>query len=193
MWRLNRNDWEMYKVSVPFCPLNLLLFWCSRWRRPPVAKTKTRTAKILKNSGGFRLAKKATTLHAAAQFLVHLFAITTRLRQKFPMYTYEGEFLFLIFFFNSTAREFAYICESERVGIIARNSAEVSKDEKSLFEWRFAAVTFLEFLPLWYRMYREQLNTWPMIVKTNVRQSGERILSRTKILLYGGGFDASPE
>ena len=38
------------------------------------------------------------------------------------------------FFFNSTPREFAYIRESERVGIIARNSAEVSKDEKSLFE-----------------------------------------------------------
>ena len=85
------------------------------------------------NSGGFRLAKKATTLHAAAQVLVHFFAITTRLRQKFPMYTYEGEFLFL-FFFNSTPREFAYICQNERVGIIARNSAEVSKDEKSLFE-----------------------------------------------------------
>ena len=56
------------------------------------------SGKRLANSGGFRLAKKATTLHAAAQFLVHFFAITTRLRQKFPMYTYEGEFLFLFFF-----------------------------------------------------------------------------------------------
>ena len=135
MWWLCRNYWEMYKVSVPFCLLNLLLFWCSRWRRPPVAKA-TRKAKILKNSDGFRLVKKATTLHAAAQFWLISLLSLHNYNRNFQCIHMKVNFSFC-FFLNSTSREFAYICQSERVGIIARNSAEVSKGEKSLFEGHF--------------------------------------------------------
>ena len=104
----------------------------------------TRTAKILKISDGFRLAKTATTLQAMLQhnfwFISFLYHYTTTTFPNFQIFNvYIWRWISLSVFFNSTRREFAYInfCQSERVGIIARNSAEVSNEERSLFEWRF--------------------------------------------------------
>ena len=72
-------------------------------------------------------------------------------------------------FFNSTPREFAYFCQSERVGIIVRNNAEVSKDEKSLFEWRFCRrrlrgiFTTIAIASAWHLIFSQRIapdTTW---------------------------------